>query len=184
MANDLLVKQLEVIHEIRQEPAGISFLVNPTNPNAEADTRSLRAAATALGRPLTVLPASTAEDLDRALASCPASDVGALLVFPDALFNIGIDRIAAAALRCSLPAVSHRREFAKAGGLASYGTDQVESYRRAGSYVGRILAGAKPADLPVVLPMRLELVLNLKTARSLGLDISPALLARADEVIE
>jgi putative tryptophan/tyrosine transport system substrate-binding protein len=184
LGNLLIAKQLEMMHEMMPTTAIIGFLVNPGNPNAESDTGNARRAADTLGHRLLVLSATTTDDIDRAFSLLRRQHAGGLLVSPDPLFGDHRDRIAALATRHTMPTIYHSREYALAGGLLSYGPDQGDAYHQAGMYVGRILKGAKPADLPVVQPTKFELVINLKTAKTLGLTIPPSVLARADEVIE
>jgi putative ABC transport system substrate-binding protein len=184
LANLLAAKQLEVLHETVPKATVVGFLVNPDNPNAAADTAEVQAAAAALGLGLVVASARAEHDIDTAFATVVQQKAGALLIGADPLFGIRRDPIAALAARHALPAIFIARDFAVAGGLMSYGPDQVDAYRQAGIYAGRILKGEKAADLPVVQPTKFELVINLKTAKALGLEVPPMLLARADEVIE
>jgi putative ABC transport system substrate-binding protein len=158
--------------------------MNPTGGDTEALQREVQAAASALFRRIHVLRASNDRELDAALAALVSARVGGLILVPDPFFSSRIERIAAAATRQRLPAIYHRREFAQAGGLLSYSASLTDAYRQAGVYVGRILKGAKPADLPVVQPTKFELVVNLKTARALDLPMPESMLVRADETIE
>ena len=161
------------------------MLVNPTNPDAELETRDASAALQALGRKLLVVKASTEKDVDAAFATLVAQHVGGLAVAGDPfLAGKARHQIIDLAARHSMPTVYAFREDAAAGGLSSYGTSITDAYRQAGVYVGSILKGAKPADIPVIQSTKFEFVLNLKTAKALGLDIPPTLLAIADEVIE
>ena len=182
LANLLAAKQLEVLHETVPKAAMIGFLMNPDNPNAAADTREVRAAADALGLTPVVANARDDDDIDTALASMVQQHASALLIGADALFRR--DRVAALTVRHALPAITNARDFALAGGLLSYGADLREAYYQAGIYAGRILKGEKPSDLPVMQSTKFELVINLKTAKALGLTVPDTLLARADEVIE
>ena len=158
------------------------MLVTPNSPNAEHMIK--QEAARAKGVQLPILKAGSEGDIDAAFAHLVQLQAGALVVAADTFFNSRRERIVALASRYAVPAVYEWREFAVAGGLISYGTSLTSVYRQSGIYAGKILKGAKPADLPVQQPTRFELVINLKTAEALGLTIPPAILARADEVIE
>ncbi len=181
---ELVAKQLELLRELMPKVHVIGVLVNPTSPNAESYVSDIREAARILDRQLSIANASNTADIDAAFQTFAQQGVGALLVTADTLFNNQRDQLVALAVRFRLPAVSQFREFAVAGGLISYGTNVTDVYRQIGLYTGRILNGDKPADLPVVRPTRFDLVINLKTAKVLGLDVPSILLARADEVIE
>ncbi len=181
---ELVAKQLELLRELMPKVHVIGVLVNPTSPNAESYVSDIREAARILDRQLSIANASSTADIDAAFQTFAQQGVGALLVTADTLFNNQRDQLVALAVRFRLPAVSQFREFAVAGGLISYGTNVTDVYRQIGLYTGRILNGDKPADLPVVRPTRFDLVINLKTAKVLGLDVPSILLARADEVIE
>jgi len=177
-------KRVELLRDLLPNASSIVYLVNPANPEAEPETKDVSAAARALGFELHVLNASSEREIDAAFATLIQLRPGALLTGSDPfLFSRG-SQIAALSIRHAVPAIFVSRENAVAGGLASYGTSIPDAYRQAGVYVGRILKGAKPADLPVVEPTKFELVLNLNTARVLGIAIPPKLLALADEVIE
>jgi putative ABC transport system substrate-binding protein len=182
--NLLFPKRLQALHEIVLRSAALAFLVNPNNPNAEPDSQDARTAAATLGRELLVVTASSERGLEEAFATLVQRRVGGLIVGVDGLFVDQRDQIFALAARHAVPAIYFRREFPVAGGLMSYGTSDRENFRQCGIYVGRILRGAKPADLPVVQSIKFEFVINLQTARALGLDVPPTLLATADEVIE
>jgi putative tryptophan/tyrosine transport system substrate-binding protein len=185
LINVLAPKQLEVLHELVPKAMIFGMLVNPDNPNAEADTREVQeAAAHLLGLQLLVLNARTETEIDLAFATLAQRQAGGLIVISDPLyFDRGVQIIALAA-RHALPTIYSIREFAVAGGLMSYGTNVADAYHQVGVYTGRILKGVKPADLPVQLSTKVELIINLKTAKTLGLTFPLTLLGRADEVIE
>jgi putative tryptophan/tyrosine transport system substrate-binding protein len=177
-------KQLELLHELLPRPT-IALLVNPTNPAmADTEARKLFTAAGMLGLQLRVMEASSEPDFERAFANLRSVGADALIVGNDLLFNSRLAELADLALRHAVPAVHQFREFAAAGGLMSFGGGVADAYRRNGIYTGRILKGEKPADLPVQQSTAVELVLNLRTAKALGLTMPPTLLARADEIIE
>jgi putative ABC transport system substrate-binding protein len=182
--NLLFPKRLQLLHAVVPRPAALAFLVNPNNPNAEPDSQDARTAATALGRDLVVVTASSERGLEEAFATLVQRRVGGLMVGVDGLFVDRRDQVFALAARHSIPAMYDRREFPDAGGLMSYGTNDRENFRQCGIYVGRILRGEKPSNLPVVQSTRFEFVINLRIAKVLGLEIPPSLLAIADEVIE
>jgi len=177
-------KRLGLLHELVPAAALIAVLLNPTNANFQTQLRGIQDAARALGQQVSILSASTERDIDVAFATVTQSGARALLVGSDPFFNNERDQVIALAARHTIPAIYEGREFAMAGGLASYGTSLADAYRQAGIYAGRILRGDKPADLPVVQPTKLEFVINLKTAKTLGLDVPPGLSASADEIIE
>jgi putative ABC transport system substrate-binding protein len=177
-------KLLELLHELVPMATVMALLVNPANPLAETVSRDAQAASRALGLQLHVLHASTERDFDTIFATLAELRADALVIGPDVLFTNSSDKLAALALRHAVPAIYSTREFAAAGGLISYGASIAESWRLIGIYTGRILRGEKPADLPVQQVTKVELVINLKIANALGLDVPPTLLARADEVIE
>jgi putative tryptophan/tyrosine transport system substrate-binding protein len=177
-------KRLELLSELVPQAGGIALLVNPNNASAERVVTDMQEAARARGVQLHILKASTEVALETAFASLAQLQAGALVVGNDPFFFDRRDQLVALAARHAVPAMYEWREFAVAGGLISYGTSIASMFRIAGTYVGRILAGAKPADLPVQEPTKFELVINLKTAAALGLTIPPLVLARADEVIE
>jgi putative ABC transport system substrate-binding protein len=180
---ELAPKRLELLHELVPTPI-IGLLINPNNRNADIISRDVAAAARTLGLTLHVLYASEEGDFDTVLTDIADQRAGALVVGSDPFFNTQSERLARLFLRHNLPAIYQYREFAAAGGLMSYGGSIADPFRQAGIYVGRILAGEKPAELPVVQSTRVELIVNLKTARALGLTVPPPILGRADEVIE
>jgi putative tryptophan/tyrosine transport system substrate-binding protein len=184
LASEVGPKRLELLRELLPTVTTIAVLVNPTNPNAEAQVRDLQSAAPALGLQLHVIRASTEGDLDTAFASLLQQRAGALIIGTDSFMIIQIKRLAALAARHAVPTIFQFREFAAAGGLMSYGGSVTDANRLAGLYTGRILKGEKPANLPVQQSTKVELIINLKTAKALGLEVPPTLLARADEVIE
>jgi putative tryptophan/tyrosine transport system substrate-binding protein len=182
--NQLAGKRLELLREIVPKTAVFALLVNPTNPNAEPDSKDAQAAADTLGLELRVLPAVTERDIETAFDAMVQLRVGALFVNVDPFFSDRRAQIVALAARHAIPAIFERRNFPAAGGLMSYGTDSLEGNRQAGIYVGRILKGEKPDNLPVQQATKFIFSINLKTAKTLGLDIPPGVLAIADEVIE
>src|SRR5262245_35803289 len=176
-------KRLQVLKELLPAAAQIAFLRNPTNPYFSAlETRELQAAAAALGVRLLVLDASSLPEIEAALASVVAHRSSALLLGTDPLFVGARDQLVALANRHSVPAFYPFREDVAAGGLASYGASNRDAFRMVGGYAGRIQSGSKPADLPVQQVTRLEMVINLKTAKALGVTIPQTLIARADDV--
>jgi ABC-type uncharacterized transport system substrate-binding protein len=177
-------KRLELLHELLPTATIIAVLVNPTSPTTEPFLRALQPAARALGLQLHVLNASTDRDFDTVFATLVQLRAGALVISPDLFFHARVEQLAALSLRHAVPAIHQYRPFVAAGGLMSYGSDETEYYRLVGIYAGKILKGDKPADLPVVQSTKVELIINLKTARALGLTVPLPLLARADEVIE
>jgi len=178
-------KRLELLHELVPTATGVAVLVNPTNPaNTETILRDMQAAARTLGLKLHVLHASTERDFDTVFASLVRLQPGGLVIGTDGFLISRSEQLAALALRHAVPAIFQYREFAAAGGLMSYGSSFSDSYRQVGIYTGRILKGEKPADLPVQQAVKAELIINLKTAKALGLTVPLPLLGRADEVIE
>jgi putative ABC transport system substrate-binding protein len=177
-------KRLGLLRELVPQAEIIAVLLNPNNPDADLQWREVQAAATAIGQPLRMFNASSESDLDTAFAALVQQRADALLVGNDVFFTNRREQIVALAARHAVPTIYAFRQFAESGGLISYSTNLVEVYRQVGLYVGRILKGEKPADLPVVQPTKFELVINLKTAKTLGVKISDKLLALADEVIE
>jgi putative ABC transport system substrate-binding protein len=184
IATELMPKRLELISELVPQARVIALLVNPNNTNAEPMIRDVQEAARAKGVQLAILKAGSESEIDAAFAALVQLHTGALVIGADALFFSGRDQLVALASGHSVPAIYDAREYADAGGLISYGASLTGTYRQAGIYAGRTLKGEKPADLPVQQPTTFELVVNLKTAHSLGLTIPPSILARADEVIE
>jgi putative tryptophan/tyrosine transport system substrate-binding protein len=177
-------KRLGLLHELVPAATLIAVLLNPTNANFQTQLRGVQDAARALGQQVSILSASTERDIDMALATVTQSGARALLIGSDPFFNSERDQIIALAARHAIPAIYEGREFTMSGGLASYGTSLADAYRQAGTYAGRILRGEKPADLPVVQPAKFDFVINLKTAKALGLDVPPGLSSSADETIE
>jgi putative tryptophan/tyrosine transport system substrate-binding protein len=184
LVNVLGAKRLGLLHEMIPSAAVIGFLVNPATPLAEAETKDLKAAADGLGAKLIVVTANTDRDIDAAFESLVKQRAQALVIFPDPFFRSQRQQIVGLAARYSLPAIYPGREDATSGGLMSYGTNQLDAYRQTATYVGRILKGEKPANLPVVQSAKFEFVINLKTAKAMGLMVPSTLLATADEVIE
>jgi putative ABC transport system substrate-binding protein len=183
-SNQLATKRLGLLRDTVPKAAVFAVLVNPTHPNAEPEAKDAQAAAETLGRELRVLTARTEPDLERAFAAMVLQGVGALFVTTDPFLSNQHEQLVALAARHAIPTIYERREFPVAGGLMSYGADRLEPNRQAGIYVGRILKGEKPGDLPVQQAAKFEFVINLKTARALGLEFPPGILAIADEVIE
>jgi putative ABC transport system substrate-binding protein len=185
LAAALGAKRLGLLHELRPEAARFALLVNPSNPvTAQTMINDVTAAGATIGRQIEVVTAGSYRDIDTAFAALVQKRADALLVMPDPMFLTRRVQLATLATRHALPAIYPLREFAEAGGLMSYGSNQTERFRQVGIYAGRILKGEKPANLPVMQATVFELVINLQTARALGLDIPATLIARADEVIE
>ena len=183
-AAPLNAKRLELLHDLIPGARTVAMLMNPTNPGADEELKSSNAAAAALGLKLEILTAKSSSEIERAFATLTPGRVDAIAVAADAFLIGRRDRIIAQTAERRLPAMFPSREFALDGGLASYGTRWADMYRVIGSYAGRILKGARPADLPVQAPTTYELVINLKTARTLGLTLPFLMVSRADEVIE
>jgi putative ABC transport system substrate-binding protein len=177
-------KRLELLHELMPRENVVGLLVNPTNPLAKSVVPAVQAAAGTLGLELQVVYARSDEELDAAFASLAGLRVGALVIGTDPFFTSRAEQLGATSVRLAMPAIYQYREFTAAGGVMSYGGSIVESYHHAGLYVGRILKGEKPGDLPVQLSTKVELFLNLRSAKALGLTVPLPLLGRADEVIE
>jgi putative ABC transport system substrate-binding protein len=183
--SEVSAKRLGLLHELVPKAARVAVLVNPANaPSTAAALRDAQEAARIIGLQIEVLNASTIREIDAAFATLARERLDALFVAPDSLFVSRRVQFATLATRDRIPAAYTHREFVAAGGLMSYGTDFVDRFRQVGVYVGNILKGAKPADLPVQQSTRFELVINLQTARTLGIEVPPMLLARADDVIE
>jgi putative ABC transport system substrate-binding protein len=180
---ELVPKRIELLHELLPRATVVALLMNPTNSNAESISRDSLAAARTLGLQIHLLRASTERDLEAAFNAAIKLQAAGLVVGSDVFFNSMIEQIAMLSVRHGVPAIFQTREFAAAGGLASYGSNTA-AFRSAGVYAGRVLKGEKPSDLPVQQPTKVELVLNLKTAKALGINVPLALLGRADEVIE
>jgi putative ABC transport system substrate-binding protein len=182
---EIAPKRLELLHELFPAATSFALLVNPTSPAlAEPVSKEVQTAARALGIKLHVLNASSEPEFDAVFATATQLQADGLVIGPDTFFNSRIEQLAALTVRHALPAVYQWREFTAAGGLLSYGSSITDVYRQAGVYTGRILKGEKPADLPVQQATKVELFINLKTAKALGLTMPTALLVRADEVIE
>jgi len=177
-------KQLELLNEMVPKATVIGLLVNPNNPAAEGQIKIAETAARALGRQIQIAGARSESDFDQVFTAFVQQQVSALVIGGDALFNSQRGRLATLAARHALPAVHFAREYVSTGGLMSYGSSITDAYRHVGIYAGRLLKGAKPNDLPIMLPIKFDLVINLKTAKALGLDVPDKVLALADEVIE
>jgi putative ABC transport system substrate-binding protein len=184
LGNALAAKQLQLLAELVPKADAITLLANPKNPNAEADTKDVQTAAGVLGLELNILHASTPSEIDATFATLVQQRAGGLLVAVDAFFNARVNQLAALALRHAVPTICTIREFAAAGGLASYGPNVAEAHRQVGVYTGRVLKGENPGDLPVVQSTKFEFVINLQTAKIIGIEVPAGLLATADEVIE
>jgi ABC-type uncharacterized transport system substrate-binding protein len=177
-------KLLELLHTAIPSATIMAMLINPTNPNAENQLRNTQEAARKLGLQLYVLNASTPGDFAQVFAKLHELRAAALMISQDVLFGTEVEHLAELTVRAAMPTIYPDREFAEAGGLMSYGADQFDAFRQVGVYAGRILKGEKPADLPVIQASKFELLINLKTARTLGLTLSPDVLSIANEVIE
>jgi putative tryptophan/tyrosine transport system substrate-binding protein len=184
MTNTLVPKQLELLHDVAPTAMLAAWLVNPKNPIADTDTQNVKSAARILGQQIIALNASIDSELDAAFAALAQQRAGSVLVQSDPFLNSRLDKIAALAARYLVPVLHQWPEFPAAGGLMSYGTSNTDAHRQLGIYAGKILKGAKPADLPVQQSVKVQLVINLKTAKALGITVPLSLLGRADEVIE
>jgi putative ABC transport system substrate-binding protein len=184
LSSELLAKKMQLVHELAPMVSVVGVLVNPANPAAAADTKEAQDAARSLGVQVHVVSASSAPEIDAAFGTLTQRNAGALVLQGDPFFTAQVERLIALAARHALPTIYYNSIFIKSGGLMSYTANTPDQYRLAATYVGRILRGEKPADLPVQQATKLELTINLKTAKALGLTVPSALLARADEVIE
>jgi len=184
LSGELGAKGLALLHDLVPSAATVGFLENPNNPIFELTTRDVLAAATVIGLKVQILNAGTDREIDAAFVSLVQEQIGALLVGSDLFFVNRTEQIVALAARYAIPTMYLTPEFVVAGGLVSYGMSIIEDYRQVGLYVGRILKGEKPADLPVMQPTKIQLMINLKTAKTLGLEVPAKLLALADETIE
>jgi putative ABC transport system substrate-binding protein len=184
VSSALGAKTLGLLRELIPNIPTVGMLANPDNPASEPERKDVEATARAIGQQVQVLNASNEGELDAVFAGLAQHRIGALIIGTDPFFTTWRRQIVTLAARYAVPAIYPLREFVSEGGLASYGAALTDAYRQAGIYVGQILKGAKPMDLPVIQPTKFELVLNLKTAKALGLEIPPTLLARADEVVE
>jgi putative ABC transport system substrate-binding protein len=184
LATALATKRLEIMSDLAPKASNIGLLVNPNNASAAAEISDVEAAARAMGKQAVMLRASTEREIEMASAALVRQPVQGLLIAADTIFEGRRNQIVELAAQQAVPAIYFSRQFVAAGGLLSYGSSITDGYRQAGLYAGRILKGDKPADLPVMQATKIELVINLKTAKAIGLDIPPSVLARADEVIE
>ena len=180
----LVAKRLELAREIVGNSEVIAFLTNPKNPNSKIDIQEMDDAAKGLSQSIVQLHASSETECDAAFASLAQQSAKALIISSDPYFNTVIEKLVALARRYSVPTIFPRREFSTAGGLVSYGSNLSEAYRQLGTYAGRVLKGDKPADLPVVFSTRFDLIVNLKTAKSLGIELPTGILLRADAILE
>jgi len=184
LLNELAQKRLELLHQLVPAATAIGFLVNPANPSSQSETSDVQAAARLLGLRVYAEKASSERDIDAAFANFVQERVNALFVAADAYLLDRRDQLVALAASHALPACFSTSAYVAAGGLMSYGPSATDTYRQAGLYTGRVLKGEKPGDLPVVQPTKFDLIINLKTAKALGITVPPSLLATADEVIE
>jgi putative ABC transport system substrate-binding protein len=184
MSAELVLKRLELLREIAPKLAAVAMLANPLSPESTSEIKDVQVAAQAMGLQLKMFNASTLNELNTAFAAIADQRPDALLVGTDPFFLLRREELTVLAARIGAPAIYPFREFAPSGGLISYGTNIASSYRQAGIYTGRILKGGKPTELPIMLPTQFQMVINLKTAKALGLEVPPTLLSVADEVIE
>jgi putative ABC transport system substrate-binding protein len=184
LAAEMEPKRLEVLRELVSRATTLGYLTNPGQANTDLDTRNIQTVAHQVGQRILVVQASTAAEIEAAFATLVREQARGVLVQGDAFFSARRSQIIVLAARHAIPAIYFDSAFARGGGLMSYSDDRAESYRQAGLYVGRVLKGEKPADLPVLQPTKFEFVINLSTARAIGIEVPPALLVRADAVIE
>jgi len=184
LGGEIVAKRLELLHELIPTISSIALLINPNNPDHENAKRELEVAAQGLGLQLQVIRVSSTNEIDAAFKEFKQLQAGALMVGPDAFFNSRSEQLAALALQYAVPTIYQYRKFAAAGGLISYGADIADAYRLVGAYTAQILKGKKPEDLPVQRATKVELLINRKTAKALGLNVPPQLQQLADEVIE
>jgi putative ABC transport system substrate-binding protein len=184
LSTGLVAKRLQLVRELLPNAAAVGYVIKPGNPAGESETRDAVTAARDLGIQLHVLNASSERDIDAVFTALLHKRAGALVVGSDPFFGDSPKRLVESAARHAVPTIYFGREFVEVGGLMSYGTSQTETFRQAGIYAGKILQGAKPADLPVMQPTKFEFVINLKTAKTLGLTVPESTLVRADEVIQ
>jgi putative ABC transport system substrate-binding protein len=184
LSGQLGAKRLELLREMVHRVDLVAVLVNPVSPAADADLRDVEAAARAIGQQIHVLKVDGSRDIEAAYAALVEQRAGAVLIVSSNLFSVERDLLIKLAARHAVPTIYTSRDYVEGGGLMSYGASLRDAHRLVGIYTGRILKGEKPADLPVQQSTKIDLVINLKTAKALGLDIPPTLLARADEVIE
>jgi putative ABC transport system substrate-binding protein len=182
--SELTAKRLEIVRRLVPRTATVAILINPNSPEVAPQLADVQSASLSMGQPILILNATNEGDLDNIFATIVQHRAGALLVTNDAFFFSRLDQIVTMAAHNAVPTMYDRREYADAGGLISYGPNYIDAYRQAGTYVGRILRGERPGDLPVVQSIKFELVINLRTAKALGLEVPPTLLALSDEVIE
>jgi putative ABC transport system substrate-binding protein len=180
----VVTKRLDLARELAPGGTTIGVLMNPDNPPSVTEAKTLQAAAAALGQPIKIFAVKTGGDIDGAFADVARQQIGAVIVSSDPLFFVERNKLVALQARYALPTIFADREQAEGGGLISYGASRPDAYRQAGNYVGRVVKGEKAGDLPVVLPTKYTLLINLKTAKALGFSLPPSVLARADEVIE
>ncbi len=184
LSSAVMAKRLELLRELAARAEVFAVLINPKNPSAEISAREAKEAASRIGKDIHIVHASNPEEISQAFATLAGLKADALLIAPDGLFVFRAVQVAELAARHGIPASHERRAFPTAGGLMSYGASQADALRLAGAYAGRVLRGEKPADMPVLQPIKFELVINLKAAKALGLTVPAAMLATADEIIE